>query len=103
MTEQLALYSPFTFLVTSAITIWVFFFDNICVSKVLFATASEEMAFCSYSPVAKTPEKSIGIMSAFPHQRHVVICSFFYLGLPMQILKPATFSDTVHYPLLLIV
>lgn len=32
---------------------------------------------------------------------HAVLC--FSPDLPMQILKPATFTDTTHYPLLLVV
>uniref|UniRef100_A0A8B9NP38 A-type potassium channel modulatory protein DPP6 n=1 Tax=Accipiter nisus TaxID=211598 RepID=A0A8B9NP38_9AVES len=38
-----------------------------------------------------------------PEKNMLLFYIFFRLELPMQILKPATFSDTAHYPLLLIV
>lgn len=34
---------------------------------------------------------------------HELLCALFCLELPVQVLKPATFTDTAHYPLLLVV
>ena len=42
------------------------------------------------------PSCSVGPSNVLP-----VFC--FCLDLPVQILKPATFTDTAHYPLLLVV
>uniref|UniRef100_A0A8C0APW3 A-type potassium channel modulatory protein DPP6 n=1 Tax=Buteo japonicus TaxID=224669 RepID=A0A8C0APW3_9AVES len=61
---------------------------------------------CHFVPARKRPkhQKNLLELCQCSHTEDMLLFIFFFrLELPMQILKPATFSDTAHYPLLLIV
>lgn len=77
MTEQLTLYSPFTFFVTSALTIWVF---SLATSVFLRCYLPQRLKKCHFAPTHLWPKHQKNLLGSCQHS-HIEDMLLFVLFL----------------------